>query len=234
MKKVLLTFLIAIVALACSSKKQGNMIVKGQIRGLKKGTLYLQKMKDTAIISVDSVSLLGKDTFTLTDDVTSPVMYYLTFTGNKDNKKLLFFGEPGEITINDNIEEFGFAPKISGSKNQEVMDKFAKVDKRFIDQRLDFVKKDLEAKQAKDEALIAQLELDYKKMVRRRVLFATNFAIANADTEASPYIALTQLYDANIKLLDTINSSLSDKVKKSDYGLRLQKFVDEIKSKEKQ
>ena len=69
------------------------MIVQGQIKGLKKGTLYLQKMKDTLLVSVDSVALLGKDTFTLTDNVDSPVLYYLTFDGNTTDKRILFFGE---------------------------------------------------------------------------------------------------------------------------------------------
>ncbi|NVK09953.1 MAG: thiol:disulfide interchange protein, partial [Tenacibaculum sp.] len=141
-------------------------------------------------------------------------------------------GEEGEITINDKIEEFGFKPEIKGSKNQEVMDEYRKINQRFIDQRLDFVKKEVEARQAQDEVQLEQVEADYKKMIRRRYLFSTNFAIANADSEAAPYIALSELYDANIQLLDTINNSLTDKVKSSEYGKRLQKFVDDIKAKE--
>lgn len=232
MKKLIAICAFSILAFACSSKKEGNMIVKGQIKGLKKGNLYLQKMKDTVLVSVDSMTLLGDDKFILTDNVTSPEMYYLTFDGNTNEKSLMFFGEEGEITINDNIEEFGFRPEIKGSKNQEVMDKFQDIDRKFKDQRLEFLKKDLEARQAKDEELLKQLEIDYKKMIRRRFLFSTNFAIANADSEAAPYIALSELYDANIMLLDTINNSLSDKVKNSNYGKRLQKFVSNIKSKE--
>jgi hypothetical protein len=232
MKKIIALFAIALVAFACSSKKEGNMVVKGQIKGLKKGTLYLQKMKDTLLVSVDSMALLGDDKFMLTDNVESPVIYYLTFDGNTTDKHIMFFGEEGEITINDKIEEFGFKPEIKGSKNQEVMDEYRKINQRFIDQRLDFVKKEVEARQAQDEVQLEQVEADYKKMIRRRYLFSTNFAIANADSEAAPYIALSELYDANIQLLDTINNSLTDKVKKSEYGKRLQKFVDDIKVKE--
>lgn len=232
MKKIIALFAIALVAFACSSKKEGNMVVKGQIKGLKKGTLYLQKMKDTLLVSVDSMALLGDDKFILTDNVESPVIYYLTFDGNTTDKHIMFFGEEGEITINDKVEEFGFKPEIKGSKNQEVMDEYRKINQRFMEQRLDFVKKEVEARQAQDEVQLEQVEADYKKMVRRRFLFSTNFAIANADSEAAPYIALSELYDANIQLLDTINNSLTDKVKNSEYGKRLQKFVDDIKTKE--
>ena len=232
MKKIIALFAIALVAFACSSKKEGNMIVKGQIKGLKKGTLYLQKMNDTLLVSVDSLALLGDDKFILTDNVESPVMYYLTFDGNTTDKHIMFFGEEGEITINDNIEEFGFKPEIKGSKNQEVMEEYRKINQKFLEQRLDFVKKEVEARQSQDETQIQHVEDDYKKMIRRRFLFSTNFAIANADSEAAPYIALSELYDANIQLLDTINNSLTDRVKSSEYGKRLQKFVSDIKTKE--
>ncbi len=219
---------------ACTTKKEGNMIVKGTIKGLKKGTLYLQKMKDTLLVTVDSTSLLGKNTFVLSDNVDSPVMYYLTFNGNTKDKQLLFFGEKGEITINDKLEEFGFNPDIKGSKNQEVMDNFNKVFKRFSNQRLELIKQDVEARQNKDEGLVEKIDNDYKKMIRRKFLYATNYAIANGDSEAAPYIALTQLYNANIKLLDTINKSLSEKVKNSLYGKQLTKFIGDIKRKEEE
>ncbi|CAM1333794.1 DUF4369 domain-containing protein [Tenacibaculum aestuariivivum] len=232
MKKIIAILAFSIIAFACSSKKEGNMIVKGQIKGLKKGTLYLQKMNDTLLVSVDSMALLGNDKFTLTDNVTSPVMYYLTFNGNTKDKHIMFFGEKGEITINDKLEEFGFNPEIKGSKNQNVINKFREIDSKFKEQRLDFIKRDFDARKAKDSVLVKQLEIDYKKMMRRRFLFSTNFAIANSNSEAAPYIALSELFDANVMLLDTINNSLSNKVKNSDYGKRLQKFVTEIKTKE--
>ncbi len=232
MKKIITLLILSFLALSCSSKKEGNMIVQGQIKGLKKGTLYLQKMKDTNLISVDSINLLGNDTFILTDNIESPVIYYLTFDGNTTNKRILFFGEKGTITINDNVKQFGLNPKISGSKNQELLDNFNKIKKRFQDERLEFIKKDFEAKKANDKDLQTQLEKDYQQLTKRRVLFTTNFALSNADSEVAPYIALTEMYDASLKMLDTVNNSLTDKIKNSDYGKRFQKYLKEIKEKE--
>lgn len=231
MKKIFALLLVSFV-IACSSKKEGNMQVSGQIKGLKKGTLYLQKMKDTVLISVDSLKLLGDDKFLLSDNVTEPIMYYLTFDGNTSEKRIMFFGEEGNITINDKLSEFGYKPEISGSKNQKVYEEFKKIDSRFADQRLEFIQKDFEARAKKDEKLVKKIEEDYRKMMRKRFLFTTQFAKNNPDSEASPYIALTELFDANIKLLDTINVSLTDRVKASKYGKRLQKFIDDVKAKE--
>ena len=233
MKKIIILLAISILVFACSSKKEGNMIVQGQIKGLKKGTLYLQKMKDTLLVSVDSLVLLGNDNFILTDNVESPILYYLTFDGNTTDKRILFFGEKGTIIINDKVEKFGYNPEISGSKNQEVLDKFNKIKSKFQNERLGFIKKDFEAKKANDIALIEQLEKDYQNLTKRRVLFTTNFAISNADSEAAPYIGLTEMYDASLKMLDTVNNSLSDKVKNSDYGKRFQEYISNIKENEK-
>ena len=209
------------------------MIVKGQIKGLKKGKLYLQKMNDTVLVSVDSINLLGKDQFVLTDNVESPVLYYLTFDGNTTDKRILFFGEKGTITINDNVDKFGYAPEISGSKTQDILERYNKIKRKFQNQRLEFVKKDFDARKANDEALVKKLEKEYLSLSKRRVLFTTNFALNNADSEVAPYLGLTELYDASIKMLDTVNISLSERVKKSDYGKRYQEYVSEIKRTEK-
>lgn len=231
MKKILTLLTLSILILSCG-KEHKNMVVKGQIKGLKKGTLYLQKMIDTNIVSVDSIKIFGDNNFLLSDDVASPEMYYLSYKGAVKGKKLMFFGEEGEITVNDNLEQFGFKPEISGSKNQDVMNEFYKINQKFKMRRLDFIKKDYEAQATKNTKAADSLVKEYERMVRKRFLFTTNFAISNKDFEAAPYIALSELFDANIYLLDTINNSLTSKIKKSTYGKQLQKFITDVKTKE--
>lgn len=232
MKRILAVLVITIMLTSCSSKKEGNMIIEGQIKGLKKGKLYLQKIKDTLLISVDSVAINGSSNFKLTDNIESPVVYYLTFDGNTKDKRILFFGEKGTITINDNVENFGLKSEITGSKNQEILDQFNKVRSRFQTERLEFIKKDFDAKRADDKELIEKLERDYNRLIKRRVLYTTNFAITNADFEVAPYIALTEMYDASLKMLDTVNASLSPRIKESEYGKRFQEYLDNIKKNE--
>ncbi len=232
MNKIITVVIAALLILACSSKKNGNMIVKGNIKGLKKGTLYLQKMNDTAIVSIDSMNVYGDGNFTLTDNVDSPVMYYLTFDGNATDKRILFFGNKGTITINDHIDTFGFSPEITGSKNQLVLNDYMNINNQFKNQRLEFIKKEFEAVRSKDTDLIEKVKNDFNRMIRRKYLYTANFALNNGDSEAAAYIALTELYDANIKLLDTVNSSLSTEVKKSMYGKRLDSYIKGIKDRE--
>lgn len=230
MRKIVAVLTLVLIIFACSDKKQGNMVVQGKIKGLKKGTLYLQQMKDTLLVSVDSIALLGDDSFILTDNIDSPVLYYLTFDGNTTDKRILFFAEKGIITINDKVEQFGFNPEISGSKNQEILDEYNLVKRKFQGQRLEFIKKDFDAKKVKDDKLVKQLEKEYLNLAKRRVLYTTNFAINNADLEVAPYIGLTEMYDASLQMLDTVNNSLSKKVKSSVYGKRFQDYISKIKT----
>lgn len=218
---------------SCSKEAPKKMFVSGEISGLKKGQLYLQKMKDTVLVSVDSIALLGDSKFELSDRVESPVLYYLTFDGNTTDKRILFFGEEGNITINDKVEQFGLNPKITGSANQEKLEKFQAVNQKFNGERLDLIKEELEANQKEDKKALETVQKKYQRLQRRRVLYVTNYALSNSDSEVAPYLGLTEMYNANVRLLDTVYNSLSERVKSSDYGKRLKDYISEIKASEK-
>jgi hypothetical protein len=232
MKKILVLGIILLIA-ACSSKKEGNMIVTGQIKGLKKGKLYLQKIeKDTILKTIDSVNIHGSDLFTLTADVSEPEMYYLTFDGNTTNKYITFFADKGTITINDDVTKFGLNPTITGSKNQDILDRYTKISKRFNDQNLDLIERKLKALKAKNKDSIDIIDKQHERLLRRRYMVTVNFALNNKDNHVAPYLALTQLVNANVKWLDTINNSLAPNVKSSLYGEKLDKFIADIKKAE--
>lgn len=232
MKKLIGSLLIISVLISCNSKKSGNMLVHGTIEGLKKGTVYLEKLKDTTLVAVDSVSLNGTNTFTLTDNVNSPEVYNLTLS-EKPDETISFFGEKGEITINTKLSKFSIGAKIKGSKNQELLEEHKTMLKKFNDRQLDLLKEKFDAKKNNDSELLAKIEKEENNLVKRKYLYTTNFAIQHGKFEVAPYIALTDLYYANVKLLDTVNNSLSKKVKKSKYGLELKKFIKNIKKNEK-
>jgi hypothetical protein len=63
------------------------------------------------------------------------------------------------------------------------------------------------------------------KNIVRGYLFALNFALNNSNSYVAPYIALTEVADANIKYLDSIYSSLSQEVASSKYGEELRELL---------
>ncbi len=230
MKKIFFIVFTVLFIFSCTKENSNTMFVKGNIKGLKKGTLYLQKQIDSLVVSIDSVKVNGTQEFLLTDEVLIPEMYYLTL--GKSNKKIPFFGEKDTITITSRLDKFVLKAKITGSKNQELLDEYYAFKDKFNDQNLDFIKEDFDAKRSGNQDSIQLVEKKIKSLIRRKYLYTTNYAINHSDYEVAPYIALTELNNATIKLLDTINNSLSEEVKKSKYGIQLNEFIATIKKNE--
>jgi len=231
MKKIISCIVLVSLLISCNSEKNGSLIVSGKIDGLKKGTLYLQKYKDTLLVSVDSIQLNGVSNFRLVDEIESPEIYYVSLD-KKGDEKISFFGEKGEITVNSKLSKFEVSAKIAGSKNQELIEEHTEMVRKFNGKQMDFIKGKFDAQKNNDTALLSKIEKDEKNLIKRKYYFSTNFAVNNSNFEVAPYIALTELYYANVKLLDTINNSLSKEVKASKYGLELEKFIQDIKKKE--
>jgi len=227
MKKILLWVVLIVFVIACSGDSDNTMYVNGSIKGLKKGTLYLQKEMDSLLVSVDSVFVDGTDSFILTDEISSPEMYFLTL-GTSD-KKIAFFGEKDTVYVKSTLDKFILKAKISGSENQARLDEFYQMTKKFNDQNLDLIKEEFEARKIGSQDSIDAVAKKMNGWTRRKYLYMTNFAVKNGDYEVSPYVALTELANANVTLLDTINNSLSAEVKASKYGKQLNDYIKEIK-----
>lgn len=235
MKKIFVLFVAIITLMACSSK-ESNLVVKGNIQGLKKGTIYLQKVENDSLISIDSVVVRGDANFAMETYITSPQMMYL-FLDKTDNpsyiERIEFFAEEGEVVINSTLKNFQLDAKVTGSANQEKLVEYRKVMSRFNDSNLDLIQKNFEAQRDKNEELLIATNNDYDRLLRRKYLYTVNFAINNKDLEIAPYLALSEVFDANIKYLDTIYNSLTPKVKESMYGEELKDFLKERRDLEK-
>ena len=230
MKKIIVFIIVSVVVFGCNKEKTNTMLVRGEIKNLKKGVLYLQKIKDTLLITVDSIFLDGVNTFTLTDEVESPEIYYLTLD-NSPSRQISFFGEKGTITIDTKLDKFLFGATINGLTNQQLLDEYYEMKNKFSGKRLDLIKADFDAKKSEDSLIIDSIQSQIDNLIKRKYFYTANFAVVHSDNEIAPYLALTELYDANIALLDTVNNSLSAKVKESTYGKKLEKYITDIKNK---
>ncbi len=228
MKKIIIIALVGIFAVACGRDSENTMIVQGEIKDLKKGTLYLQKQKDSLIVVVDSITLDGTNTYMLKDEVESPELYYLSLD-KSPSKEIAFFGEPGTITINTKLAKFNISAEINGLSNQNLLEEYNEMKSKYSGKRLDLVKADFEAKKDNDSVRIDSISNAIDRLLKSRYRYAINFSITNNDKEVAPFIALTEFNDANIVWLDSVNKNLTPKNKDSKYGKMLNKFVTERK-----
>lgn len=220
-----------IILLAGCAKDQSDFTLKGNIKGLKKGTVYLQKLKDSSLVTIDSLIINGNPDFELNAKLDSPQMLYLKLHKFDNEEHIVpFFADKGITEFSTTVKNFELDTKIKGSKQQEKLEEYQLNMSRFNDQNLDLIKEHLEAQNSQDSSRIDATIKKYNNLIKRKYLYTVNFAINNKDSEVAPYLALTQIYDANIKFLDTINNSLAPKVKTSFYGKELQKLIDKRKS----
>ena len=198
------------------------MHVSGRVDGLRKGTLFLQKVLDSTLIDIDSIVINGNPEFNFKTKIESPEIYYLYLNkddGDTINDRVMFFAEKGEITINTLLKTFESSAKGSGSENQELLQEYRKIARQFNAKNLDYIKAYINnAKSANDSRSSDSIQKEMDNLLKRRYLYALNFAITHGDNVIAPYIALTEVSDANIKYLDTVASKLTEEVKSSKYG----------------
>ncbi|MBF00573.1 DUF4369 domain-containing protein [Flavobacterium coralii] len=234
MKKYIVAFAALLVFVACNEADHGdtNLHIKGNIKGLKQGKLYIQQLRDTALIVMDSIIINGKSEFESHLKLESPEMLYLFLdrgqTNSVDNN-LPFFAELGEMTIETTNDEFFAKAKVTGSENHKIYEDFLKMKSRFTGTNLELITKNMEAAKSNDATRLDSIADAMEKLTKRRYLFTANFALTNANHEVGPYLALSEIYDANVIYLDTIQKKMTPEVSKSYYGKMLTDYVKERK-----
>ena len=211
------------------------MVVKGSIKGLRKGKLYLQRIKDTLLINLDSTYIDGSPDFTFQAPIQTAEVFYLYLNkddGDSLNDRSLYFGEKGTIEINTVLKTFESSAKISGSKNQELLQKYQSMNRKFNDRNLDLLKDLYVAKAEQKIQRVDTLEKQIANLLNRRYLYTINFAAQNPDQNIAPYLAITQVFDANLTLLDSIANKLTNEVKTSKYGVEFLNLLEQRRKKE--
>ncbi|RVT77576.1 DUF4369 domain-containing protein [Flavobacterium sufflavum] len=233
MKKSILALVAIVLIVSCNKKEsKGNLQITGNVKGLKEGTLYIQKVVDTSLVAIDTIKIDGNSHFESNIDLKSPEMLYLFLdrgVSNSLDNNLMFFAEPGIINIETNLDGFLSGAKITGSKNHELYEDYKKTTSRYKDENLNLIEQKFKAIKRKDPKAIDSLNQLQDLNTKRKYLFAVNFAMNNKDHEIAPYIALSEVYDINIKYLDTIKNAMTPKVAKSLYGKKLTEYVNTLK-----
>jgi outer membrane PBP1 activator LpoA protein len=229
-----LAFLLLVLAFASCSKKEADLMVTGTIKGLKKGTVYLQQLKDSSLVVLDSMEINGEHPFVLKSDLEEPeVLLLMLDKHSSEESRIAFFADKGITEINTTLKDFPYKHTIKGSSQQEKYAEFKKMISQFNNKNLDIVKAQLEAQVSGDTAEANAKTEEANNLLKRKYLYAINFAVNNKNSEVAPYIALAEIYDANMKYLDTIFKVLPNHIANSKYGKELDKFIKQRKLEEK-
>lgn len=231
MRYLFMALSLLFICIGCSTDTE-NLVITGTVKGLKKGTLLLQKFDDTTLVTVDSVIIDGNPDFRFTKDLIDPEVYYLYVRlkdGSLVDDRISFFAEEGEINIQTNLNNFGSAARVNGSLNDSIWRNYDKLKQRYVSQNLELIEQRLKLRSGKDDSLINDIEDKQYKLVSNKYIATINFALNHKEYEVAPYLMLSEAYNANIKYLDTVYNSLEPKIKDSKYGKELESFIKEQK-----
>ena len=144
----------------------------------------------------------------------------------------MFFGEKGTIEINTLLKTFESSAEIKGSKNQELLQEHIAFKRKFNDQNLELIQGYYQAQSDGEMEKADSLEQKLNNLTRRRYLYTINFAAQHTDQNIAPYLALTEVYNANLTLLDSIAVKMTPEVKASKYGKEFTNFLEQRRLEE--
>ncbi|SCX86965.1 protein of unknown function [Nonlabens sp. Hel1_33_55] len=234
MRATLILFLSLLILSSCEQETQNRFAVQGTIKGLKVGSVLLQKVQDSTLITLDSVALDGSSDFKLTYDLTEPEFLYLYLDvkdGSKYDDRIGFFAEDTIMTINSNLQSFEEDAEVLGSKNQLLLATFKENTSKLDAVYTDLMKRSMELSTEENPSAIEieSLNADYDKYLRKRILYALNYASVHKDNEVAPFILLQEGFDANPKLVDSIYNMMPKKIQTSLYGKNLSEMIKKAK-----
>jgi hypothetical protein len=226
MKKYGLLILgVLLLTVACGGEEAKNsMVVEGRIKGLKKGTLYLQYIPDSVLVTLDSLQIRGDGAFRLQATVQEPDLYYLYLSKADNNTlddRIAFFGEPGPYHIESSWNAFEADAEIQGTESQEKYQAFKENMSRFNLQRLELARTLAPGEGTTDTTRIDSLQSALDQNLKRSYLYTINFALNNKDSYLAPFIIFTEVPDANPKYLDSVYRALPPHIASSKYGKKL-------------
>lgn len=232
MKKYFIALVALTSILSCTKKSDNvtdyNLIIKGNVDGLKQGKLYFQKEIDSALVTIDSVIVDGNSQFEKKFKLESPELMFLNIerrNSNNIDNSLVFFAEPGEINLKTTLEQFYYNAKITGSKNHDLYEQYRKIVSRFNNENTKLIALRVLAVKDNNTTRIDSIDNASKKLTAQRYLNVANFVKNHQDKEIAPLLIVDEIPNIAKPILDTITQKITPEVLNSKYGQQLQKLL---------
>ncbi|WP_375323854.1 DUF4369 domain-containing protein [Flagellimonas sp. GZD32] len=229
MKRILFVLFVGLAIVSCEKSTENTMNLTGNIKGLKKGTLFLQQFQDSTLVNLDSLEIKGDGNFSFSEEVQEPEIFYLYLKkedNNDINDRITFFGEASNITINTNWNTFDTDVEIKGSKSNEKMEEFYEMASKFNIKELQLAQQAALPEYQNDSIALDSIVGLMNQNTINRYRYALNFGLNNGESYATPYLMITEASEANPKYLDSIYNNLSPEVAVSKYGKSLKSFLE--------
>ena len=206
-----------IILTSCSSEKE-NLVIKGEINGVKNSKIYLSSVEEGKII--DSVNIIdGKFKLQTYIDATREMSIILD-DKNSENK-FDFISEPTNILFTSSKDKFVFNGKIQNSKLYSDYRNLKNQINRFEEKDLEMLAEQIEISIKGAQNKYDSINDQRLKLNQRKILLIVNYAMSNASNPVSAFISYKYRENINKKYLEKIYENLSEEIKNSFYGDKL-------------
>ena len=235
MKRTISILCLSVILFECNSPTNDNLMnIDGVVSDLRKGSIFLKKIKDTILVTVDSFEVKGNGKFKLKAELNEPEVFHLYLKkddGDSLNDRIVFFGSKGNIKIKTRLKTFESSAFVEGSENNDLLEEYKSMARKFNSKNLELFKLYLEAQKDQDLIAIDSFQKRIDNLTKRRYLYTLNFANTHSDKMISPYIIITEMNNATPSYLETIAKKMPENIKKSKYG---KSFFEVLKRNEKE
>lgn len=242
MKKVILLVAVAVVLFACNNLGEGEYIIKGNIKGMKTGLIFLEKQGMMGMNQAIDTVKIEDGKFEIKGKTGEPEIHFLQI--DKVNGKLPLILEGGEINVEVDKDSL-FKSKLTGTYSNEEFTKFNEESNKIQKKS----QKQIEAFKAKNKALIEQvqktrdtvianqLNKEYQPIQDELQKNMEAFMFAYPKTHPKSFISgvIIQMMLNNpkhdIKEIESLYNSLDESLKKTKPAKSVKQHIDELKKK---
>jgi peroxiredoxin len=227
MRSYFLILISAIIFLSCSSKKE-QYSINGNVVGVDKDTIYLQKFDSEKWVSFDSISL-DKGNFTFAGTIKLPEMWQIAM----ENKQFVFplFVEDSEIDVKifpDSVDKSTVTGSATHDTYRGYLDMKEPIDKKMDDIYTEWKK----AREAGDNLTMQRADSISTVLDSESKVLLQNFVKKNPTTVVSPYLIMRNSWQFELPELEEIEVGLDTSINNSVYTQRLKNRVDILRSVE--
>jgi peroxiredoxin len=205
----------------------GKLTINGEVTGIDNGLLEILSTSDAQVRKTDTIQL-SKGKFSYSTNLQEPVQMAIRKPGQR-GEELVFFADPGEITITANNDSL-WAGVVKAGKSQEIYKEAEDSIKLIMAKGKALYESYVNAQKNQDGAAMQQIEQEFTGIQQQAEKFAINFSKKHNNSVIAPYLGMMYLAEEGKQVqLKSLYDTLTVAVKASFFG---KKMGDAVKASE--
>lgn len=228
MKNALLFFSAMMVLLSCSGKQPDEFRIRGKVKGVESGLIYLQKVEEGTWIKIDS-AIIKSGSFSFTGSQAQPEIRYLVLKGG--NSSVPFFNGNYEIDMVVDLDTVENSI-VKGSPDQDIYQQYVKKSEELSAKSDAIYESWKKAKAANDTAAMESLNKQSEEMEGQEKQMIVDFAKEHRTSVVAPYLVIKNGWQFDLKELQDLAAAMDTSLKRSIYQQSIIRRIDILKSVE--